>query len=59
VGVYELVKNWRETYAALEQLATSPEFRQQFGDNYLKGLEERAAFLANKGDRFIFPALIL
>ncbi|HCJ0566996.1 TPA: DUF637 domain-containing protein, partial [Pseudomonas aeruginosa] len=45
VGVYELVKNWRETYAALEQLATSPEFRQQFGDNYLKGLEERAAFL--------------
>ncbi|MBG4648511.1 hypothetical protein GHT74_32750, partial [Pseudomonas aeruginosa] len=56
---YELVKNWRETYAALEQLATSPEFRQQFGDNYLKGLEERAAFLANKGDRFIFPALIL
>ncbi|MBC9045168.1 hypothetical protein IAP92_32765, partial [Pseudomonas aeruginosa] len=25
--------------------ATSPEFRQQFGDNYLKGLEERAAFL--------------
>ncbi|WP_255327616.1 DUF637 domain-containing protein, partial [Pseudomonas aeruginosa] len=27
VGVYELVKNWRETYAALEQLATSPEFR--------------------------------
>ncbi|KAF0591547.1 hypothetical protein PAPB9_06229 [Pseudomonas aeruginosa] len=44
-GVYELVKNWRETYAALEQLATSPEFRQQFGDNYLKGLEERAAFL--------------
>ncbi|WP_311173672.1 DUF637 domain-containing protein, partial [Pseudomonas aeruginosa] len=31
VGVYELVKNWRETYAALEQLATSPEFRQQFG----------------------------
>ncbi|EOT0771161.1 DUF637 domain-containing protein, partial [Pseudomonas aeruginosa] len=35
VGVYELVKNWRETYAALEQLATSPEFRQQFGDNYL------------------------
>ncbi|EPO7709533.1 TPA: DUF637 domain-containing protein, partial [Pseudomonas aeruginosa] len=30
VGVYELVKNWRETYAALEQLATSPEFRQQF-----------------------------
>ncbi|HFH3931382.1 TPA: DUF637 domain-containing protein, partial [Pseudomonas aeruginosa] len=38
VGVYELVKNWRETYAALEQLATSPEFRQQFGDNYLKGL---------------------
>ncbi|HHJ1365766.1 TPA: DUF637 domain-containing protein, partial [Pseudomonas aeruginosa] len=28
VGVYELVKNWRETYAALEQLATSPEFRQ-------------------------------
>ncbi|MEI9223510.1 DUF637 domain-containing protein, partial [Pseudomonas aeruginosa] len=34
VGVYELVKNWRETYAALEQLATSPEFRQQFGDNY-------------------------
>ncbi|MCR8101158.1 hypothetical protein NS809_33210, partial [Pseudomonas aeruginosa] len=36
---------WRETYAALEQLATSPEFRQQFGDNYLKGLEERAAFL--------------
>ncbi|HEP8778863.1 TPA: DUF637 domain-containing protein, partial [Pseudomonas aeruginosa] len=39
VGVYELVKNWRETYAALEQLATSPEFRQQFGDNYLKGLE--------------------
>ncbi|HIE0850311.1 TPA: DUF637 domain-containing protein, partial [Pseudomonas aeruginosa] len=26
VGVYELVKNWRETYAALEQLATSPEF---------------------------------
>ncbi|HGM5163343.1 TPA: DUF637 domain-containing protein, partial [Pseudomonas aeruginosa] len=24
VGVYELVKNWRETYAALEQLATSP-----------------------------------
>ncbi|MBG4344397.1 DUF637 domain-containing protein, partial [Pseudomonas aeruginosa] len=32
VGVYELVKNWRETYAALEQLATSPEFRQQFGD---------------------------
>ncbi|EPB7048819.1 DUF637 domain-containing protein, partial [Pseudomonas aeruginosa] len=23
VGVYELVKNWRETYAALEQLATS------------------------------------
>ncbi|HBP5084651.1 TPA: hypothetical protein L5653_006149, partial [Pseudomonas aeruginosa] len=43
VGVYELVKNWRETYAALEQLATSPEFRQQFGDNYLKGLEERAA----------------
>ncbi|MFK1164208.1 DUF637 domain-containing protein, partial [Pseudomonas aeruginosa] len=45
VGVYELVKNWRETYAALEQLATSPEFRQQFGDSYLKGLEERAAFL--------------
>ncbi|MDV6558442.1 hypothetical protein FA510_32110 [Pseudomonas aeruginosa] len=45
MGVYELVKNWRETYAALEQLATSPEFRQQFGDNYLKGLEERAAFL--------------
>ncbi|WP_430962248.1 DUF637 domain-containing protein, partial [Pseudomonas aeruginosa] len=45
VGVYELVKSWRETYAALEQLATSPEFRQQFGDNYLKGLEERAAFL--------------
>ncbi|HDV4112650.1 TPA: DUF637 domain-containing protein, partial [Pseudomonas aeruginosa] len=45
VGVYELVKNWRETYAALEQLATSPEFRQQFGDNYLTGLEERAAFL--------------
>ncbi|HBO3599021.1 TPA: DUF637 domain-containing protein, partial [Pseudomonas aeruginosa] len=45
VGVYELVKNWRETYAALEQLATSPEFRQQFGHNYLKGLEERAAFL--------------
>ncbi|OPE11347.1 hypothetical protein APA63_20775, partial [Pseudomonas aeruginosa] len=45
VGVYELVKNWRETYAALEQLATSAEFRQQFGDNYLKGLEERAAFL--------------
>nr|MBV6227934.1 hypothetical protein [Pseudomonas aeruginosa] len=44
-GVYELVKNWRETYAALEQLATSPEFRQQFGDSYLKGLEERAAFL--------------
>ncbi|MGX8977126.1 hypothetical protein ACWWCB_27605, partial [Pseudomonas aeruginosa] len=44
-GVYELVKSWRETYAALEQLATSPEFRQQFGDNYLKGLEERAAFL--------------
>ncbi|MEN1626046.1 DUF637 domain-containing protein, partial [Pseudomonas aeruginosa] len=43
VGVYELVKNWRETYAALEQLATSPEFRQQFGDSYLKGLEERAA----------------
>ncbi|MFG8224783.1 DUF637 domain-containing protein, partial [Pseudomonas aeruginosa] len=39
VGVYELVKNWRETYAALEQLATSPEFRQQFGDSYLKGLE--------------------
>ncbi len=32
-------------YAALEQLATSPEFRQQFGDNYLKGLEERAVFL--------------
>nr|WP_228771225.1 hypothetical protein [Pseudomonas aeruginosa] len=26
-------------------MATSPEFRQQFGDNYLKGLEERAAFL--------------
>ncbi|HHK0011921.1 TPA: hypothetical protein ACQQGS_005633 [Pseudomonas aeruginosa] len=45
VGVYELVKNWRETYAALEQLATSPELRQQFGDSYLKGLEERAAFL--------------
>ncbi|MFU6809530.1 DUF637 domain-containing protein, partial [Pseudomonas aeruginosa] len=45
VGVYELVKNWRETYATLEQLATSPEFRQQFGDSYLKGLEERAAFL--------------
>ncbi|OPA43939.1 hemagglutinin, partial [Pseudomonas aeruginosa] len=45
VGVYELVKSWRETYAALEQLATSPEFRQQFGDNYLKGLGERAAFL--------------
>ncbi|MCU9205358.1 hypothetical protein OE395_30050, partial [Pseudomonas aeruginosa] len=44
-GVYDLVKSWRETYAALEQLATSPEFRQQFGDNYLKGLEERAAFL--------------
>ncbi|MEH7984662.1 hypothetical protein V3393_29555, partial [Pseudomonas aeruginosa] len=44
-GVYELVKSWSETYAALEQLATSPEFRQQFGDNYLKGLEERAAFL--------------
>ncbi|MFG9939148.1 hypothetical protein ACG3QZ_23660 [Pseudomonas aeruginosa] len=42
MGVYELVKNWRETYAALEQLATS---EQQFGDNYLKGLEERAAFL--------------
>ncbi|PRW26839.1 hypothetical protein CSB96_5511 [Pseudomonas aeruginosa] len=40
-----MVKSWRETYAALEQLATSPEFRQQFGDNYLKGLEERAAFL--------------
>ncbi|UXI90960.1 hypothetical protein N5P33_13040 [Pseudomonas aeruginosa] len=44
-GVYELVKSWRETYAALEQLATSPKFRQQFGDNYLKGLGERAAFL--------------
>ncbi|MGC3250805.1 hypothetical protein ACPTFA_29555, partial [Pseudomonas aeruginosa] len=52
VGVYELVKYWRETYAALEQLATSPEIRQQFGDNYQKGLEVRAAFLANKGDRF-------
>ncbi|MDF5826528.1 hypothetical protein P4132_22535 [Pseudomonas aeruginosa] len=26
-------------------MATSPEFRQQFGDSYLKGLEERAAFL--------------
>ncbi len=31
VGVYELVKNWRETYAALEQLATSPEFRRSPG----------------------------
>ena len=44
-GMWELAKNLPETMAALKQLATSEEFRQQFGDNYFKDLETRATLL--------------
>jgi len=44
-GLYELATNLPETMDALRSLATSAEFRQQFGDNYFQDLEARAALL--------------
>ncbi len=44
-GLYELAANLPETMDALRSLATSAEFRQQFGDNYFQDLEARAALL--------------
>ncbi|OLO02591.1 VENN motif pre-toxin domain-containing protein, partial [Salinicola socius] len=45
-GVYALVTNFPEVMDGLKQLATSPEFRQQFGENYLNDLQVRADRLA-------------
>jgi filamentous hemagglutinin len=44
-GVFELVQHLPETVEALKQLASSPEFRQQFTDSYFSDLEQRAARL--------------
>ncbi|WP_330114599.1 hypothetical protein SA496_24245 [Pseudomonas sp. JS3066] len=44
-GVLELVQHLPETVKALKQLASSPEFRQQFTDSYVSDLEQRAARL--------------
>ncbi|MDE3739086.1 DUF637 domain-containing protein [Pseudomonas resinovorans] len=41
-GVLELVQHLPETVKALKQLASSPEFRQQFTDSYVSDLEQRA-----------------
>ncbi|WP_136069222.1 two-partner secretion domain-containing protein [Modicisalibacter radicis] len=45
-GVYALVTDFPEVMDGLKQLATSPEFRQQFGENYLNDLQVRADRLA-------------
>ena len=44
-GLYELVTHFSEVKEALNQLRTSPEFRQQFSDAYLSSLEQRANML--------------
>lgn len=41
-GVYALVTDFPEVMDGLKQLATSPEYRQQFGENYLNDLQVRA-----------------
>ncbi|WP_447755349.1 two-partner secretion domain-containing protein [Pseudomonas nicosulfuronedens] len=46
-GLFQLATHLPETMDALRLLANSPEFRQQFGDNYFQGLEERANNLTN------------
>ncbi|KAF1003832.1 MAG: 16S rRNA endonuclease CdiA [Pseudomonas sp.] len=46
-GLFQLVTHLPETMDAIRLLSTSPEFRQQFGDNYLQDLEQRADQLTN------------
>ncbi|WP_313056413.1 DUF637 domain-containing protein, partial [Pseudomonas lopnurensis] len=44
-GLYQLVTNLPEVMDTLKLLASSSEFRQQFGDSYFGDLEQRAALL--------------
>ncbi|MBB4864037.1 filamentous hemagglutinin [Pseudomonas nitritireducens] len=46
-GLFQLATHLPETMDALRLLANSPEFRQQFGDNYFQDLEARANHLTN------------